>query len=108
MASGNSARRLRNADLQVDRSAKPGWESGETRTPRAGEIVYCTEGKAEVVRVLGRTGDGSRLLELRLLEKTAPPFFAAASNVLVRPVAEKKAEAGTVRRKTRRKSASDR
>jgi hypothetical protein len=40
---------------------------------------------AEVVRILGKTGDGSRLLELRLLEKDAPPFYAAASNVLVMP-----------------------
>jgi hypothetical protein len=40
---------------------------------------------AEVVRVAGKTGDGSRLLELRLLEKEAPPFYAAASNVLVMP-----------------------
>lgn len=100
----NSARRLRNADLQIDPSVKPGWESGASRTPRPGEIVYCTEGEAEVVRVLGRTGDGSRLLELRLLERTAPPFFAAASNVLVRPAT---AEGAASRRGGRRKS-SDR
>jgi hypothetical protein len=35
--------------------------------------------------VLGRTGDGSRLLVLRLLDRTAPPFHASASNVLVSP-----------------------
>jgi hypothetical protein len=40
---------------------------------------------AEVVRVLGKTGNGSRLLQLRLLDRTAPPFHAAASNVLVEP-----------------------
>lgn len=100
----NSARRLRNADIQIDPSVKPGWENGASRTLMPGDTVYCTEGKAEVVRVLGRTGDGSRLLELRLLEKTAPPFFAAASNVLVRPAAS----AEDVRRRAggRRKSSS--
>jgi len=43
---------------------------------------------AEVVRILGRTGDGSRLLQLRLIGRTAPPFHAAASNVLVEPSSE--------------------
>jgi hypothetical protein len=39
-----------------------------------------------VVKVLGRTGDGSRLLELKLKNVVgAKPFFAAASNVLVAP-----------------------
>ncbi len=96
----NSARRLRNADLQIDPSVKPGWVSGAARVPQPGETVHCTEGEAEVVRVLGRTGDGSRLLELRLLEKTAPPFYAAASNVLVRPAAEDEAPRGGGRRKS--------
>jgi hypothetical protein len=36
----------------------------------------------------GKTGDGSRLLELKLVEGTAPLFYAAASNVLVRPPAQ--------------------
>jgi hypothetical protein len=41
---------------------------------------------AEVLKVHGRIGDGSRLLELKLLEvEHAPPFFAAASNGLVQP-----------------------
>jgi hypothetical protein len=41
---------------------------------------------AEVIKVHGRISDGSRLLELRLLDvQDAPPFFAAASNVLVQP-----------------------
>lgn len=73
--------------LRVDRSARPGWKTGAEQPPRPGQAVYCTEGMAEVVRILGKTGDGSRLLELRLLEKDAPPFYAAASNVLVMPEA---------------------
>lgn len=71
--------------LRVDRSARPGWKTGREQPPDPGQMVYCTEGMAEVVRVVGKTGDGSRLLELRLLEKEAPPFYAAASNVLVMP-----------------------
>jgi hypothetical protein len=50
-----------------------------------GERVYCTQGMAQVVRILGKTGDGSRLLELRLEETQAPPFFVAASNILIDP-----------------------
>lgn len=81
----NSSRRIRPADLQVDSEARPGWSSGSERLPEVGEQVYCTAGMAEVVRLLGKTGDGSRLLELKLPEDGAKPFFAAASNVLVSP-----------------------
>jgi hypothetical protein len=49
-----------------------------------GENVHCIEGLAEVVKVLGRTGDGGRLLELCLPERPKVPFFAASSNVLVK------------------------
>jgi hypothetical protein len=85
MSYGNSARRLRLEDLRVDEEAQPGWVSGSERTPMAGEQVFCTGGMAEVVRLLGRTGDGSRLLELKLVEGAHPPFFVAASNVRVQP-----------------------
>jgi len=40
---------------------------------------------AEVAQVLGKTGNGSRLLVLRLLDQSAAPFHASASNVLVSP-----------------------
>jgi hypothetical protein len=50
--------------------------------PQVGEYVYCVEGPAEVVKLLGKTGDGSRLLELRFPGRREP-FFAAASNVLL-------------------------
>lgn len=82
MGFANSSRRVRNADLRVDPEAHPGWLASTERVPVPGEHVYCTEGSAEVVRVMGRTSDGSRLLELKLLEREAPPFYAAASNVL--------------------------
>lgn len=83
MASANSSRRVRAADLRVDPGSRPGWEIVEDRVPGKGERVYCTEGEAEVARVCGRTSDGNRILELRILERMAPPFYAAASNVLV-------------------------
>lgn len=71
--------------LKVDRAARPGWPTGAELTPVAGGEVYCTAGVCTVTRVLGRTGDGSRLLELSLDGGERRPFFAAASNVLVRP-----------------------
>jgi hypothetical protein len=85
MAVMNSSKRLTDNELYVDREARPGWTTGFERIPIKGEEVYCASGPAEVVRVLGKTGDGSRLLELRLTDPKAKPFFAAASNVLVAP-----------------------
>lgn len=81
----NGNRRIQREDLHVDPALFPEWISGRERSPAVGERVYCTGGAAEVVRVLGKTGDGSRLLELKLPPETAKPFFAAASNVLVAP-----------------------
>jgi len=71
--------------LRMDRSAKPGWPTGSEQVPVVGQQVYSIAGMAEVSGVLGKTGDGSRLLVLRLLAVPAPPFHAAASNVLVSP-----------------------
>jgi hypothetical protein len=83
----NSSRRIHAQDLHVDAGLHPEWISGVERSPAVGEQVYCTGGQAEVVRLLGKTGDGSRLLELKLAQPAAKPFFAAASNVLVAPTA---------------------
>jgi len=83
---GNSSRRVRPEDLVVDGSVHPTWVSGQVRLPAIGERVLCAAGMAEVARLLGRTGDGSRLLELRLLDGTRAPFYVAASNVRVPPV----------------------
>jgi hypothetical protein len=76
------------ADLRIDRSRRSTWPTGKEDVPRVGQRVFCTEGMAEVVQILGRTGNGSRLLQLRLIGRTAPPFHAAASNVLVEPSPE--------------------
>ncbi len=75
------------AELRIDRSAHPDWPTGGEQPPARGQHVYCLGGMAEVMRILGKTGNGSRLLELRLLDQAAPPFLTAASNVLVAPVA---------------------
>lgn len=80
---GMNSRRISAALLHVDESLQPGWLSGSARLPAVGEQVRCTEGMAEVVRIAGKTGDGSRLLELSLPDRPRQPFFAAASNVLV-------------------------
>jgi ribosomal protein S28E/S33 len=83
---GNGSNRIREEDMYVNRDAHPGWPTAAERAVKAGDEVLCVNGEAEVVKVLGRTGDGSRLLELKL--KSVPgakPFFAAASNVLVPP-----------------------
>lgn len=86
MTQFNSSTRIRPADLHVDPAARPEWVRGSERIPAVGEEVYCTQGEAVVASLLGSTGDGSRLLELRLPDPKAKPFFAAASNVLVAPV----------------------
>jgi hypothetical protein len=84
MAANKSARRLNPEDLHVDPEARPGWISGADRVPEVGEEVFCAGGPGAVIRVLGRTGDGSRLLEVKL-ESADRPSFAAASNVRVSP-----------------------
>ncbi|NLG60734.1 MAG: hypothetical protein GX539_00705 [Candidatus Cloacimonetes bacterium] len=81
----HSNRRVRDVQLRVDVDLHPGWVSGADVELEPGDIVMCTDGRAEVVKILGRTGDSSRLLELRLETPGAKPFFAAASNVLAQP-----------------------
>lgn len=93
MTKGNSSRRLRTEDLFVDATDRPGWVVGNERVLMAGEEVFCIGGAGTVAAVLGKTGDGSRLLEIRLDDPAAKPFFAAASNVLVAPTAPARTEA---------------
>jgi hypothetical protein len=69
--------------LRISSIERPGWRLSPDRVPEPGEQILCLDGQAEVVRVLGRTSDGSRLLELRC-ESRPQPFFASSSNVLVR------------------------
>jgi hypothetical protein len=82
---GNNSKRMKADDLNVNRETQPGWTTGTEKLPAVGELVMCTGGMAEVIKLHGKTSDGSRLLELRLVAEKAPPFYAAASNVLVQP-----------------------
>ena len=85
MAMGNSTRRMRDDELFVSAATHPGWISASDRLVTVGEEVFCTGGAGVVAAVLGKTSDGSRLLEIKLANPDARPFFAAASNVLVAP-----------------------
>lgn len=86
MSFANSSRRIRQDDLKVSASAeRPDWISAADRLPDPGEQVCCAEGMAEVNKVLGKTSDGSRLLELILPDRPKHPFFASSANVLVAP-----------------------
>ena len=85
--SANSTARIPRESLRIAADQHPGWASGADRLPAIGEHVQCTDGLAQVTRILGKTGDGSRLLELTLPDRPRHPFFAAASNVLVPPLA---------------------
>jgi len=85
MRYGNSSRRLSDADLYVNRDERPGWPTADEQLPKVGDQVYCAQGPGEVIRILGKTSSGSRLLELRLDGTTRGSFFAAADNVLVEP-----------------------
>lgn len=82
----NSMRRTALATLKVASSEdRPDWISATMRLPTVGEQVCCADGMAEVSKILGKTSDGSRLLELILPDRPRHPFFAASSNVLVAP-----------------------
>jgi hypothetical protein len=72
-------------DLIVDHMKYPGWVSGMVRLPAPGERVLTNEGLAVVVRVLGKTSVGGRLLELTMDDGRKPAFFASAANVVVPP-----------------------
>lgn len=82
----NSGRRVTRESMEVaDSVDRPGWVRATERLPELGEEVVCAEGKGEVVRLLGKTSDGSRLIELALPDRPRQPFFVAASNLLVPP-----------------------
>jgi hypothetical protein len=81
MTQFDSSRVSREA-LRISSVEPRGWQPASGRVPKVGDFVYCTNGPAQVVKLLGRTSDGSRLLQLRCGEDSQP-FFASSSNVLV-------------------------
>jgi hypothetical protein len=85
MFGNKNTRRMKPEELHVDTELHPDWCDGSKSQLKAGDTVLCTEGLAKIVKVAGKTGDGSRLLELKLVEGDQHPFFAAASNVRVAP-----------------------
>ena len=87
MSSLINPRSSRRDPLTVNPDDRPGWISATERPLVIGENVLCAEGLASLSRILGKTGDGSRLLELILPDRPKHPFFAAASNLLVAPTA---------------------
>ena len=86
MSEQNTSRVSRDS-LRISSTEPPGWQTPAAgHIPHEGDRVYCTQGPAEVVRVLGRTSDGSRLLQLRCADRSEP-FFAASTNILVPVIA---------------------
>lgn len=78
----NSSARVKLETLRVSSIEMAGWAILPDRTPSVGEFVHCVDGLAEVVGVRGRTGSGSRLLELKVDGSEGKSYFADASNVL--------------------------
>ena len=87
MVSQNMSR-VRRDSVRISSFQRTGYHAAPDHIPSVGDVVYCVEGEATVVEVLGRIGDGSRLLELHLTDRPKPSFFAASSNVLVRDSAD--------------------
>lgn len=73
--------------LRVDPAQSPGWIAGSERVPGPGERIHTHEGTGVVVRVLHKTGDGGRVLEVSMDDGRKPPFFASTANVRVQPLA---------------------
>jgi hypothetical protein len=78
-----AAQRL--SEYRVLDSDHPGWERGDARGLKVGEAIYCAAGMGTVGAVHGKTGDGSRLVQVAFDEPRRAPFFAAASNLLLPP-----------------------
>lgn len=71
--------------LRVDADRFPESVSGYDRVPVRGERVFTHDGTAVVIALHGRTGSGGRLLELKMDDGRAAPYFATATNVRVAP-----------------------
>jgi hypothetical protein len=78
--------RSRRRPLRVDPDRSPGWVPGSERLPQPGERIHTHEGTGVVVRLLHKTADGGRVLEVAMDDGRKQPFFAATANVRVQPV----------------------
>lgn len=78
----------RNRNLRVDPEQSPGWIAGSERLPRPGERIHTHEGTGVVVRILNKTADGGRVIEVSMDDGRKPPFFAATANIRVKPLAD--------------------
>jgi hypothetical protein len=85
MSKSNSSRRSSVEDFLVNPADRPGWVTGRQGSLCVGQEVYCAGGAGTVHAILGKTSDGSRLVEIRLCDPDAKPFFAASSNLLTAP-----------------------
>lgn len=85
---------LRIDDFRVRMEDRPGWVRGSSRLPDEGEEVFCAAGTGTVKALHGKTGDGSRLVQIELTDGGRKPFYAAASNVLLPPRAPRAAAEG--------------
>ena len=88
-----SARRTRRS-LRVDPAQSPGWVAGSERLPGPGERIHTHEGTGVVVRILNKTADGGRVLEVAMDDGRKQPFFAATANVRVQPLVADEPTAG--------------
>jgi hypothetical protein len=80
-----AANKLSASEFRVRQNDRPDWVRGTTRLPQAGEEIYCAAGAGTVTALHGKTGDGSRLVQIGLEADAKHPFYAAASNVLLPP-----------------------
>ena len=83
MSDGSPAKPRGTRDVRVDRTTHPNLITALDRLPKAGERVQTHEGSATVKAILGKTSDGSRLLELAMDDGRKHAFFASSANVLV-------------------------
>ena len=80
--------------LRVDPTRSPGWVGGAERLPRPGERIHTHEGTGVVLRILNKTADGGRVIEVSMDDGRKHPFFAASANVRVRPLAPESPDSG--------------
>ena len=68
---------------RLDITSDPGdGRAASEQRSTVGAEVRSTERMARLVRVLGKVSDGSQSLAVNIMDRGAPPHFAATPNVL--------------------------